>query len=60
MLLALGRVFYSDPEYFWQGRLGKGYIGVTILNIFVGDSDAIMSNERWLKSECKFPNNPSL
>ena len=30
------------------------------LDVFVGDSDAIMSNERWLISECKFPNGPSL
>ena len=61
VLLASSRVFCSDPEeYFWHGRLGEGYIGVTILDVFVGDSDAIMSNERWLISECKFPNGPSL
>ena len=61
VLLASNRVFCSDPEeYFWNGRLGEGYIGVTILDVFVGDSDAIMSNERWLISECKFPNGPSL
>ena len=59
--LAFDRVFYSDPEeYFRNGRLGEGYIGVTILDVFVGDSDAIMSNERWLIFECKFPNGPSL
>ena len=47
VLLALGRVFYYDPEeYFRHGRLGEGYIGVTILDVFVGDSDAIMNNER--------------
>ena len=33
---------------------------MTILDVFVGDSDAILSNERWLISECKFPNGPSL
>ena len=61
VLLASSRVFCSDPEeYFRNGRLGEGYIGVTILDVFVGDSDAIMSNERWLISECKFPNGPSL
>ena len=61
VLLASGRVFCSDPEkYFRHERLGEGYIGVTILDVFVGDSDAIMSNERWLISECKFPNGPSL
>ena len=61
VLLASSRVFCSDPkEYFWHGRLGEGYIGVTILDVFVGDSDAIMSNERWLIFECKFPNGPSL
>ena len=61
VLLASGRVFCSDPEeYFPNGRLGEGYIGVTILDVFVGDSDAIMSNERWLISECKFPNGSSL
>ena len=61
VLLALGRVFCSDPEeYFWHGRLGEGYIRVTILDVSVGDSDTIMSKERWLISECKFPNGPSL
>ena len=61
VLLASGRVFCSNPEeYFRDGRLGEGYIGVKILDVFVGDSDAIMSNERWLISECKFPNGPSL
>ena len=61
VLLASGRVFCFDlEEYFRDGRLGEGYIGVTILDVFVGDSDAIMSNERWLISECKFPNGPSL
>ena len=61
VLLASGRVFCSDlEEYFRNRRLGEGYIGVTILDVFVGDSDAIMSNERWLISECKFPNGPSL
>ena len=61
VLLASGRVFCSNPEeYFRNGRLGEGYIGVTILDVFVRDSDAIMSNELWLISECKFPNGPSL
>ena len=61
VLLALSRVFYSDlEEYFRHRRLGEGYIGVTILDVFVGDSDAIMSNECWLIFECKFPNGPSL
>ena len=61
VLLALGKVFYSKPEeYFWHGRLGEGYIRATILDVFIRDSDAIMSNERWLISECKFPNGPSL
>jgi hypothetical protein len=61
VVLASGRVFCSDPEeYFRDGRLGEGYIGVTVLDVFVGDTDAIMSNERWLISECKFPNGLSL
>ena len=61
VLLASGRVLCSDPEeYFRNGRLGEGYIGVTILDVFVGDSDGIMSNEHWLISKCKFPNGPSL
>ena len=61
VFLALSGVFFSDlEEYFRHGRLGEGYIGVTILDVFVGDNDAIMSNERWLISECKFPNDPSL
>ena len=46
VLLASSTVFCLDPEeYFWQERLNKGYIGVTILDVFVGDSDAIMSND---------------
>ena len=61
VLLASGKVFYSDlEEYFRHGRLGEGYIGVMILDVFVKDNDAIMNNERWLISECKFPNGPSL
>ena len=60
VLLAFGRLFCSYPEYFRHGRLDEGYIGVIILDVFVGDSDVIMSNERWLISECKFPNGPSL
>ena len=61
VLLASGKVFCSDPEeYFRNGRLDEGYIRVMILDVFVGDNDAIMSNERWLISECKFPNGPSL
>ena len=61
VLLASDRVFCSElEEYFWHKRLNEGHIGVTILDVFVGDSDAIMSNEHWLISECKFPNGPSL
>ena len=61
VLLASGRVFCFGPkEYVWQGRLSEGYIGVTILDVFVGNSNAIMSNERWLIFECKFPNGLSL
>ena len=61
VLLASGRLFCSDLEkYFWHGRLGEGYIGVTIRDVFVEDSDAIMSNGRWLIFECKFPNDPFL
>ena len=33
---------------------------MTILDVFVGDTNAIMSNECWLISKCKFPNGPSL
>ena len=40
-----GRVFYSDPkEHFCDGRLGKIYIGLTILDVLVRDTDAIMNN----------------
>ena len=61
MVLALDIVFCSNlEEHFFNGRLGKGYTGVTILDVFVEDTNAIMSNERWLISECKFPNGPSL
>ena len=61
VLLASGRVFCFEPkEYFWHRRLDEGYIRVTIHDVFVKDSDAIMSNECWLISECKFPNGPSL
>ena len=61
VVLASGRVFCFDPEeYFQDGRLGEGYIGVTVLDVFIGDTDAIMSNERWLISECNFPNGLSL
>ena len=61
MVLALDRIFYSNlEEHFCDGRLGKKYIGEMILNVFIGDIDAIMSNEHWLIFERKFPNGPSL
>ena len=52
VLLALDRVFcFDSEENFCQRRLGKGYIRMTIFNVFVKDTDAIMSNRRWLISE---------
>ena len=61
MILTLDRVFCFDlEEYFCDEKLDEGYIGMKILNVFVGDTNAIMSNERWLISKCKFPNGPSL
>ena len=61
VVLALDRVFcYDLEEYFCNGRLDKRYIGKMILDIFVVNTDAMMSNEHWLISECKFPNGPFL
>ena len=61
VLVALHKVFCFDlEEYFQRRRLNEEYIGVTILDVFVGDTNAIMSNERSFISECKFPNGPSL
>ena len=61
VVLALDRVFCSNlEEHFCNGRLGKEYIGVIILNVYIVDTDVIMSNECWLISESKFPNIPFL
>ena len=49
VVLALNRVFCFNPAgHFCNGRLIKEYIGETILNVFVEDTNAIMNNECWL------------
>ena len=61
VVLASSRVFFFDmEEYFCDGKLDERYIGVTILDVFVEDTDATMSNECWLIFVCKISNGPSL
>ena len=47
-------------DYFWEGTLGEAHIGLTILDVFFGDVDAIMSHDRWPITECWFPSSRSL
>lgn len=56
VLVSSGRINCWKPDdYFQNSTLGEGHVGVTVLDIFVGNSDAIMTHARWPTSECWFP-----
>jgi hypothetical protein len=61
LLLSLGRIICWMPDdHFQDGTLGEGFVGVTVLDIFVGNTEARMSHDRWPMSECWFPQGRSL
>jgi hypothetical protein len=47
-------------DHFRYGRLGEDHVGVTILDVFIGDTETIMSHETWPITECSFPSGRSL
>jgi hypothetical protein len=47
-------------DHLHQGRLGEDHIGVTVLDVFIGGTKAIMSHETWSIAECSFPSGRSL
>jgi hypothetical protein len=61
VVVSSGRINCSmASDYFREGTLGEAHIGVTILDVFLGDADAIMSHDRWPIAECWFPDSRSL
>ena len=46
---------WQTNDYFQHSTLDEDHVGVTILDIFVGNPDAIMSHAKWALSECWFP-----
>ena len=60
-LVASGRVNCNCPdEPFENNTLGEGNIGVTVLDVFLGDCNDIMSHRKWPISECIFDGGQSL
>ena len=47
-------------DYFQDGTLGDGNVGVTVLDVFVGDEDEIMTHAWWPVFDCWFPSGCSL
>ena len=48
----------DDP--FQHGTLGYEYVGVTMLDVFLGSKESIMTHARWPLSSCWFPSGQSL
>jgi hypothetical protein len=60
-LLSSGRIMAALPtDHFRSGWLGDDHVGVTVLDVFVGDSETIMSHDLWPIIECCFPSGRSL
>ena len=59
--MSSGRIMCSMPDdHFPYGRLGEDHVGVTILDVFVGDTETIMSHETWPIAKYSFPSGRSL
>ena len=55
------RIMCSMPKDHFQNRvLGEDHVGVTVLDVFIGDTEAIMSHESWPIADCHFPSARSL
>ena len=48
----------DDP--FQHGTLGEDYVGVTVLDVFLGNQESIMTHARWPLSLSWFPSSQSL
>jgi hypothetical protein len=47
VLVSSGRFMCSMPvDHFRYGRLGEDHVGVTVLDVFIGDTKTIMSHEQ--------------
>ena len=61
VLLSSGRINCWRPDdHFQDSMMGADYVGVTVLDVFVGSMASIMSHERWPILECWFPSGRSL
>ena len=61
VLLSLDRInCWKADDYFQDGTLGDGNVGVTVLDVFVGNEDEIMTHARWTVSDCWFSSGRSL
>jgi len=55
VLVSFGRINCWKPDdYFQNSTLGEGHVGVTVLDVFVGNLDAIMTHAHWPTSDCWF------
>jgi len=55
VLLSSGRINCSRTDaHFQDGILDEVYVDVTVLEVFVGNEDDIMTHARWSVSECWF------
>ena len=61
VLLSLGQInCWKADDYFQDDTLGDRNVGVTVLDVFVGDEDEIMTHARGPISDCWFPSGHSL
>jgi hypothetical protein len=61
LVICSGRIMAAIPtDHFRSSWVGDEHIGVTVLDVFVGDTERIMSHELWPIADCRFPNGQAL
>jgi hypothetical protein len=61
VLVSSGRIMCLMPDdHFHYGRLGEDHVGVIVLDVFIGNTETIMSHETWPIAECSFLSGRSL
>ena len=61
VLISSGRIMcWKENDHFQDGTLGEDHVGVTVLDIFVGSKEDLMTHARWNISDCWFPEGRSL
>ena len=61
VLISSGRIMcWKENDHFQDGTLGEDHVGVTILDIFVGSKEDLMTHAQWNISDCWFPEGRSL